>query len=49
MPRRAKFRVDRQTVAEIWFFIIFSIWQLSAILDTLWAYLDHMLRTFSGL
>ena len=45
---RAIFR-GGQTVAEIWRFIIFSIWRPSAILDLLCASLDHPRRVFSSL
>jgi len=38
-----------ETVAEIRRFSIFSKWQPSAILDMLYAFLDHPRRTFGGL
>jgi len=37
-----------QTVAEVWKFIIFSIWWPSAILHLLSACLDHLQRAFGG-
>ena len=41
-----KFRADLSTVAEIWPCFDFSRWRLSAILDLLYACLDHWRRVF---
>ena len=51
MRHRASFALIYQTVVEMWAFFDFSIWRPSAVLDLLYACLDHPRRVglFGGL